>query len=475
MKNAPNLRFVWRICLVAAMGGLLFGYDWVVIGGAKPFYEAFFRLTGENQAWRAGWAMSSALAGCLAGALLSGLLADRLGRKKLLLAAGALFTVSAVWTALSGSYHLFVLARILGGVGIGLASNISPIYIAEVSPAGMRGRFVSLNQLTIVIGVLAAQVVNLAIYHSAPVAPDASVEVILNSWNGQAGWRWMFAAEALPAGLFFLLALVIPESPRWLLKRSRSGEARQILERIGGEAYADREIADVEATLAGEHNVVRYADLWEPRLLRILGLGVFIAVFQQWCGINVIFNYAEEIFRAAGYDVSGMMFNVVVTGLVNLAFTFVAIKTVDRWGRRPLMLLGAGGLMLTYGILGACYWFGIEGLPVLLVVLAAIACYAMTLAPITWVLISEIFPNRIRGAAVSLAVSSLWVACFLLTITFKPINAALGAAGTFWLYGAICLVGFVVMYFRVPETRGKTLEEIEAELTMSSGEPGEGR
>jgi len=467
MKHTYNMKFIWMICLVAAMGGLLFGYDWVVIGGAKPFYEAFFGLTGAGQAWRAGWAMSAALAGCLAGALLSGAVTDRLGRKKVLIVAAVMFVWSAIWAGLAGSYAAFIIARIIGGIGIGLASNVSPIYIAEISPAEMRGKFVSINQLTIVIGVLAAQIINLLIYRAAPVAADASAEVILNSWNGQVGWRWMFAACAVPAVFFFLLALIIPESPRWLLKRGRSEEARVILSKIGGEAYAAQEIAEVEATLEGEHNVVRFSELFEPRLLRILGLGIFIAVFQQWCGINVIFNYAEEIFKAAGYDVSGMMFNVVVTGLVNLVFTFVAIKMVDRWGRRPLMLLGASGLALTYGLLGACYRFGIQGLPVLIIVLVAIACYAMTLAPITWVLISEIFPNRIRGAAVSLAVSSLWIACFGLTISFKPINAALGAAGTFWLYGAICLVGWVVMYFRVPETKGRTLEEIEQQFEKS--------
>ncbi len=467
MKMDYNLKFLWMICLVAAMGGLLFGYDWVVIGGAKPFYEAFYELTGEDQAWRAGWAMSSALVGCLLGALLSGAITDRIGRKKVLILAASMFVVSAIWTALSNSYDSFILARILGGIGIGLASIVSPIYIAELSPASMRGKFVSINQLTIVIGVLAAQIVNYLIYQNAPVETDASTEVILNSWSGQTGWRWMFAAEAVPAGLFFLLALVIPESPRWLLKRSRGEAARAILVKIGGESYADKEITEVEATLAGEHNVVHYSELFHPRLLKILGLGIFIAVFQQWCGINSIFNYAEEIFKAAGYDVSGMMFNVVITGLVNLVFTFVAIKTVDKWGRRPLMLLGAGGLMVTYAILGACYHFGVQGLPVLIVVLVAIACYAMTLAPIAWVLLSEIFPNRIRGAAMSMAVSSLWIACFALTLSFKPINLALGASGTFWLYGAICLVGFVVMYLRVPETKGRTLEEIEQQFEAS--------
>jgi len=463
-KAEYNLAYVWMICLVAAMGGLLFGYDWVVIGGAKPFYEPFFGLTGTDQVWRAGWAMSSALAGCLAGAMLSGSLSDRLGRKKMLITAAVMFTASAIWTALSNTYDNFITARILGGIGIGLASNVSPMYIAETAPAEMRGKFVSINQLTIVIGVLAAQIVNLLIYRIAPVARDASLDVILQSWNGQAGWRWMFAAEAVPATLFFVLVLFIPESPRWLLKKSRAPEADRILARIGGTAYARAEVADVESTLKGEYNGVHYAELFRPKLFKLILFGVFIAVFQQWCGINVIFNYAEEIFRAAGYDVSGMMFNIVITGLVMLAFTFVAIKVVDRWGRRPLMLLGAGGLTATYALLGACYHLGLKGPVVMVTVLTAIAFYAMTLAPITWVLLAEIFPNRIRGAAMSICVSALWIGCFLLTVTFKPINAALGAAGTFWLYGAICLFGFVVMWFLLPETKGKTLEQIEREL-----------
>jgi len=449
MERSYNFRFIWMICLVAAMGGLLFGYDWVVIGGAKPFYEPFFGLVGEGTAWLSGWAMSSALAGCLAGALLSGAITDRLGRKKILIGAAVLFTLSAILTALSQDFTAFIIARIIGGIGIGLASNVSPMYIAEIAPSEMRGKLVSINQLTIVIGVLAAQIVNLFIYRYAPVGSEASSSEILESWSGQLGWRWMFAAETIPAILFFLLALIVPESPRWLIKQSRTEEAKAILAKVGGEDYAAAEVADIGATLDGEHSKVHYSELLQPRMLKILGLGIFIAVFQQWCGINVIFNYAQEIFEAAGYDVSGMMFNIVITGVVNLVFTFVAIKTV---------------LMVTYAILGACYYFGLKGPIVLTVVLVAIACYAMTLAPITWVLLSEIFPNRIRGAAMSLCISALWIACFGLTATFKPINAALGAAGTFWLYGIICLVGFVVLHRWAPETKGKSLEEIEREL-----------
>lgn len=418
MNPVYNIRFIWMISLVAAMGGLLFGYDWVVIGGAKPFYEAYFGLTEDAQAWKAGWAMSSALLGCLLGALISGAITDRIGRRKVLITAAALFVVSALWTAWSFTFNVFIIARIIGGIGIGLASNVSPMYIAEVSPPSMRGKFVSINQLTIVIGVLAAQIVNLLIYNAEPVAEDASAALILESWNGQYGWRWMFAAEAVPAGLFLLLAWFVPESPRWLLQQGRQDKAKSILAKLGGNAYADSALAEAKETLGQSAAPNGFTEFKNPKLLKILGLGIFIAVFQQWCGINVIFNYAQEIFQAAGFDVSGMMFNVVITGIVNLVFTFVAIKTVDKVGRRPLMLMGSAGLMVTYAILGACYYFGVTGFAVLLVVLVAIACYAMTLAPITWVLLSELFPTRIRGISMSACVSALWIACFSLTVSF---------------------------------------------------------
>lgn len=468
MHQQYNYKYIWMISLVAAMGGLLFGYDWVVIGGAKPFYEAYFSITGEENAWQSGWAMSSALLGCLAGALLSGIVTDRIGRKKVLIIAAFLFVISAFGTALATNFNFFIIARIIGGIGIGLASNVSPMYISEISPATMRGRFVSINQLTIVFGVLAAQIINWYIYNSHPIETDASQAVILQSWNGQVGWRWMFAVEAVPASLFLLLAMVIPESPRWLIKRGEKDTAAHILARIGGLAYAKNEIKTIGETLQNSAHNVNYRYLLKPKVLKVISLGLVIAVFQQWCGINVIFNYAQEIFAAAGYDVSGMMFNIVITGIVNLVFTLLAIKTVDRWGRRPLMLWGSAGLMVTYTILGCCYYFGLQGSVVLIVLLTAIAFYAMTLAPITWVLLSEIFPNEIRGAAMSICVSALWVASLLLTLTFKPINTALGAAGTFWLYGAICLFGFLFIKSRVPETKGKSLEEIEHTLLGKS-------
>jgi len=454
-----NIKYISAITVVAALGGLLFGYDWVVIGGAKPFYEKFFNLTSSFQI---GWAMSCALVGCLIGSLLSGSLTDRFGRKRLLILAAFLFIIAAFWTGMANSFTSFVLARIFGGIAVGLASNLSPMYIAEVSPAAMRGRFVSINQLTVVVGILAAQIVNWLI--AEPVPQDFSVQQILNSWNGQSGWRWMFGAQVVPAAAFFALMFLVPESPRWLVKNGKDNRAFNVLRKIGGEAYAKDEVSQIRATLVNEIEKVNFKELLEPKMRKILFIGVFLAVFQQWCGINVIFNYAEEVFSSAGYGVSDILLNIVITGVVNLVFTFVAINTVDRWGRKNLMLLGSAGLAVIYVLIGTCYYLHSNGIHVLLLVIAAIACYSCTLAPIVWVLLSEIFPNRMRGAAMSISVFGLWTGCFTLTYTFPILNKTLGAAYTFWIYAAICIIGFVFVKSQVKETKGKTLEQIEREL-----------
>jgi len=446
--------------MVSAMGGLLFGYDWVVIGGAKPFYEKFFDIA--NSPTLQGWAMSCALIGCLLGAITSGAFSDRFGRKKLLIFSAFLFTLSAIGTGSSNLFTPFIFYRILGGIGIGLASNLSPMYIAEISPAAMRGKFVSLNQLTIVIGILLAQIVNWQI--AEPVAPDATDAQIMASWNGQMAWRWMFWAETIPAGLFFFLMFFVPESPRWLAKNGNKNKVLTILGRIGGKEYAQNEYSSIRETLKDNSGKVNFKELLAPGVKKILLIGIVLAAFQQWCGINVIFNYAEEVFAAAGYGVSDILFNIVVTGSVNLVFTFVAIFTVDKLGRRALMLLGAGGLAGIYAFMGAAYYFEITGWPLLLLVVIAIACYGMSLAPVTWVVLSEIFPNRIRGAAMAVATVSLWLASFLLTYTFPLLNNAFGASGTFWLYGIISIAGFVFILKKLPETKGKSLEEIEHEI-----------
>ncbi|WP_303318308.1 sugar porter family MFS transporter [Flavivirga abyssicola] len=456
-----NLKYIAGISMVSALGGLLFGYDWVVIGGAKPFYEQFYHIA-DNPSMQ-GWAMSSALIGCVLGAVLSGFISDILGRKKSLIIASILFTVSALGTGFANDFTLFIIYRLIGGVGIGLASTISPMYIAEVAPAKYRGRFVSINQLSIVIGILAAQIANWMI--ADPMGESISAEEILTSWNGQTGWRIMFWAELVPALLFFICMFLIPKSPRFLVKVNNELKALNVLQKIGGVEYAQKELQNIKETFQNTFKEkISFSEFKNPKVLSVLTIGFVLAVFQQWCGINIIFNYAQEIFTSAGYSVGDMLFNIVITGSVNLIFTLVAMRTVDSWGRRKLMIFGALGLAIVYAILGGAYYFEFQGLPVLVLVIIAIGIYSMSLAPITWVVLSEIFPNRLRGIAMSLATLSLWIACFILTFTFPLLNEALGAYGTFWVYSGICVLGFLFILKKLPETKGKTLEEIEKEI-----------
>ena len=375
-----------------------------------------------------------------------------------------LFIIASLGTGSAGSFTTFVLFRILGGIGIGLASNLSPMYIAEVTPGSVRGAFVSINQLTIVIGILAAQLVNWRI--AEPVSAGATATDILASWNGQTGWRWMFYTCAMPASLFFIFMWFVPESPRWLAKNKKNHQkVIKTLARIGGNDYAENELLSIEETLKTMPLKTNFNILRQSGITKLLALGIIIAVFQQWCGINVIFNYAQEIFANAGYSVSDILFNIVITGSVNLVFTFIGMFTVDKLGRKALMLLGAGGLAGIFAIIGSMYFFHLQGLPLLIMVVIAIACYAMSLAPVTWVVLSEIFPNRIRGFAMAISTFALWAACFVLTYSFPMLNRSLKASGTFWLYGFICILGFWYILKKLPETKGKSLEEIEHELT----------
>lgn len=456
-----NIRYVLGVALIGALGGFLFGYDWVVIGGAKPFYEKFFLISEIPR--MQGWVMSSALLGCVIGAMSSGMISDRYGRRIALFIAAVLFATSALGTGASNTLSWFVFFRIWGGLGIGLASSVSPIFISELSPASIRGRFVSLNQLTIVIGVLLAQIVNWLI--AEPVPEGATNQVILDSWNGQMGWRWMFWAESIPAFLFFVLLFFVPESPRWLVKVGKYKKAGSIMEKIGGNQYANDRLREIKQSFGELTEKINYKSLISKAIFPIVFLGVILAFFQQWCGINVVFNYAEEIFSAAGFGVSDTLFNIVITGIVNLVFTFVAIRTVDNWGRRVLMIIGSLGLSIVYLFVGASYYFNLNGMVVLVFILSGIAVYAMTLAPVTWVVLAEIFPNKVRGTAMAIATSALWIGSFLLVILFPVLNNALGAHGTFWLYAVICFIGFLFILRKLPETKGKTLEEVEQLLT----------
>ncbi|HEX6223447.1 MAG TPA: MFS transporter, partial [Chryseolinea sp.] len=343
-----NYKYIWLISFAAALGGFLFGYDWVVVGGAKPFYEPYF---GVGTATQQGWGTSSALVGCLFGALLCIWKSDAWGRKPLLILSGLLFTVSSVGTGLADTFFVYNAWRIVGGVAIGIALNLSPMYISEMAPSHLRGKLVSLNQLLIMIGVLAAQVANWQISlldQQMPLNPTP--EMIRESWNGQYGWRWMFGITAIPSFAFFMVMIYLPESVRWLVKSGQLGKAEKILSKMGGSAYATVELEAIQDTISQEDTGrVNFRDLFEPKLFRILMLGIFIAILQQWCGMNVVFYYAADIFQAAGYNMQQMMLNIVVIGSVMVVSVIVTILLIEDMGRKKMMLLGTGAMAVVYG------------------------------------------------------------------------------------------------------------------------------
>jgi sugar porter (SP) family MFS transporter len=438
------------LSFVAALGGLLFGYDTAVISGAIGFLRTHFALEAASM----GWAASSALVGCLIGAGAAGELADRLGRKKTLLIAAVLFTVSGIWSALPRTIMEFNIARIMGGVGIGTASVVCPLYIAEIAPAARRGRLVTFNQLAIVIGIL---VVYFANYFIAGLGGE--------EWNVATGWRWMFGSEAIPAALFFALTLLIPESPRWLTQKGRKDEARAVLARVGGAAHADAELEAISATLGGEK--ASLAELLRPGLRVAFAIGAILAILQQVNGINVLMYYAPEIFKQLGSGTDSALLQTVAIGAVNLIFTLVAFRFVDRWGRKPLMILGSSGMGLSLVGLGFVYYYNALAAWALVFILGFIACFAVSMGPVVWIIVSEIFPTRIRGRAVAVAALLLWTANYLMSQSFPMINedpwlvSVFHHAFPFWLYSLFCAATVLFVWLVVPETKGKTLEEIE--------------
>jgi SP family sugar porter-like MFS transporter len=458
-----NQKYIWLISMTAALGGFLFGYDWVVIGGAKPFYEPYFNITTASDQ---GWGTSSALVGCMLGAILCIVLSDKLGRKRLLIFSGFLFSLSAIGTASADTFWWFNFYRIAGGVAMGIALNLSPLYIAEIAPPQKRGMFVTINQLLIMIGVLLAQLTNWKIsLLDKELLDDASFEMIADSWSGNYGWRWMFGVEVIPAMLFFILMFFVPESARWLVKNNEESKARKILQKIGGEFYENLAIAEIKSTLNQEDLAkVNFKELLNKNVLKFIGIGVFLAFLQQWSGVNVIIYYAADIFQAAGYTLKQMMLNIVVIGSVMVLSVFITLLTVDKFGRKKLLLIGTSAMAILYLLIGYSFYIDKGGWVVVLLVLANVMFYSFTLAPLLWVVLSEIFPTRIRGAAMSIAALAHWVGNFSLTYTFPTIKENLGWANNFWLYGVICAIGFVVLYLVLPESKGKTLEQIEKEL-----------
>ncbi len=441
-----NMGYLVTISMISALGGLLFGFDISVISGAIPFLKQVFNLSGSSL----GWAVSSALIGCIFGPFLAGTPSDRFGRRNLLVLCAVFLAVSAVGSGLANSLTSFFIYRFIGGLGVGMASTLSPVYIAEVSPADIRGKFVSLNQLTIVIGILIAYFTN---YLLVGIGPN--------------NWRWMFASEAFPAVIFLAALFFVPESPRWLYKKKRDDEAFDVLNKIAGFEYAKRISGEIKKTLNHEEKG-SFKELLNPRLRFVMIIGILLAVLQQWCGINVIFFYAPVIFQKTGIGIDSSLFQTIIIGLVNLTFTIVAMRLIDKVGRKKLLLIGSAGMVVTYLLIGACFYLNfLHGIHVLILILMTIAFYAISLAPVVWVLISEIYPNRIRGEAMSVATFFLWIASFVLTLTFPILQENVGESVTFWLYAGICLLGWLFIYRYVPETKGKSLEELEEELIRS--------
>ena len=445
-----NFRFIALVTVVAALGGLLFGYDTAVIAGAIGFLQTHFQLDPAMK----GWAAASALLGCVIGVSFAGIFSDRVGRKKTLVLSGALFLASAIGTAVANEFSFFVIFRMLGGIGVGVASMASPMYIAELSPARMRGRMVSVNQFAIVTGILIIYFVNYFIVLSGD-------EV----WNTTTGWRWMFASGAIPSAIFLGLLLLVPESPRWLIEKGDKEKAHRILARIGGSAYADAESQSIESTLDQEVESLR--QLFQPGWRKVMLLGIGLAVLQQVTGINVLLYYAPEIFKKLGSGADAALLETIVVGAVNLAFTIVAIWTVDRLGRKPLMIIGSIGMCISLVAMGLAGQFSVVSTWVLVCILAYIACFALSVGPVTWVILSEIYPTRIRGRALSIATFCLWGTNFVVSQTFPMLdeNPALIArfhhGFPFYVYAAFCVVLVFTVWKAVPETKGHSLEEIE--------------
>ncbi|TCC92355.1 MFS transporter [Pedobacter frigiditerrae] len=438
-----NNTYILGISFISALGGYLFGFDFAVISGALPFLRTEFAL---NAYWE-GFLTGSLALGCIVGCLVAGNIADNKGRKPGLMLAAVIFAISSIGMAFSHNLTIFILMRFAAGIGVGMASMLSPMYIAEVSPPEKRGRNVAINQLTVVIGILVTNLVN---YKLADYGENA--------------WRWMFGLGVIPSGLFLLGVLWLPESPRWLIKAGKIDQAKKVLSKIGNAYFVDQTFTKINNSMQGGEEKQSYKAVFAKAIRPAVVLGITLAVFQQLCGINVVFNYTSTIFEAVGANLDRQLFETVAIGVVNLIFTLIAMWQVDKLGRRPLMLIGSLGLSVLYIVLAFLLQSNAHANLVSVFVLLAIATYATSLAPVTWVLISEIFPNNIRGKASSIAIVSLWGAYFVLVFTFPILAEWLGAFGPFYLYAIICLAGFFFVKSKVKETKGQTLEELETSL-----------
>ena len=462
-EDAGSGRGAVRIASVAALGGLLFGYDSAVINGAVKSIEDHFRVDSLTL----GLAVASALLGAAAGAMTAGRLADRIGRISVMKIAAVLFLISAIGTGLSNSVWIIVLFRIIGGIGVGIASVIAPAYIAETSPARIRGRLGSLQQLAIVTGIFVSLAVDYLLAH---LAGGASKEL----WLGLEAWRWMFLMMAIPAVIYGVLTFTIPESPRYLVARHRIPEARKVLTMLLGEKNLDITIDRIESTLVGETKP-SWRDLRKPGggVYSIVWVGLGLSIFQQFVGINVIFYYSNVLWEAVGFDESQSFLITVITSIVNIATTLVAIGLIDKIGRKPLLLIGSAGMAITLATMA--FIFGtapqVDGTPQLsgaqgpIALVAAnlfVVAFGMSWGPVVWVLLGEMFPNRLRAAALGLAAAGQWAANWLITVSFPQLRNHLGLA--FGFYALCAILSFLFVWTWVRETKGVALEDMQGEV-----------
>jgi sugar porter (SP) family MFS transporter len=440
--RVPNARFVTMVAGISALGGLLFGYDTGVISGAILFIQQDFGLSGTLEEV----VISSVLLGAVIGAAAGGALADRLGRRRALILTAAIFAVGAVGTALAPGVAWLIAGRVIVGAAIGAASFTAPLYISEVSPVAIRGRLVSLNQIALTAGIVVSYLVDYAL-------------------SGARGWRWMFGLAAIPAVALGIGMLFVPESPRWLISRALPEKAHAVLQRIRGAADVDREFTDIRTSVDQQSG--GWTELLSPLVRPALIVGIGLAVFQQVTGINTVIYYAPTIFQFAGFtSASVAILATVGVGVVNLLMTVVAMLLLDRVGRRPLLLTGLVGMVVSLGVLGLAFalpslqanlgWIAVGSL------MAYVAAFAIGLGPVFWLLISEIYPLKIRGLAMSVATVANWGMNLLVALTFLTLIQLLGRPATFWLYGVVGVAAWVFAYRLVPETKGRTLEDIEA-------------
>ena len=465
MSEPSDRKYLLGLALIASLGGFLFGYDTAVISGTIGFVKGKFALDAVME----GWYVSSALVGCIGGVAIAGFLSDKFGRKRVLLLSAILFLLSAIGCAISGSHMVLIMYRLLGGIGVGVASMLSPLYISEISPPHLRGRMVALYQFAITIGILCSYFVNAWLLNMSQSAQPGG-EGWFHFVFVDEVWRGMLGSESIPALLFFVLLLLVPESPRWLVAQDKDERARQILTRLSGEAVANKEMTEIKETVAQEQE--SFAALFQPGIRFALFLGMALAFLTQVSGINAIIYYGPRILEEAGFTLGDALGGQVIIGIVNVLFTLIAIWKIDSLGRRPLLIVGVSGIVASLIVVGLLFKFNVTGgLWLMLFILIFIACFAFSFGPVIWVLLSEMYPTKVRGRAMSIATLTLWTGTALVGQTVPWLLETLQPYGTFWLFAVLCSPAIYLGWKVLPETKGKTLEEIE-HYWLSRGKKG---